>query len=97
MPPLLPVAAISAGVLAGQPVLDLDYGEDSSADVDANFVMSRDGRWIEVQTTAEGAPFHPELFMAMARWPRRRHSAVVRPVGFLGSTGKSVMGAAGSS
>jgi ribonuclease PH len=34
--------------------------------VDANFVMSRDGRWIEVQSTAEGAPFQPELFTAMA-------------------------------
>ena len=66
MPLLLPVAAISAGVVAGQPVLVLDYSEDSSADVDANFVMSRDGRWIEVQTTAEGAPFQPELFTAMA-------------------------------
>lgn len=66
MPPLLPVAAVSAGVIGGQPVLDLDYGEDSSADVDANFVMSHDGRWIEVQTTAEGAPFQPELFTAMA-------------------------------
>ena len=66
MPALLPVAAISAGVVAGRPVLDLDYGEDSSADVDANFVMSGDGRWIEVQTTAEGAPFQPELFLAMA-------------------------------
>ena len=59
-------AAVSAGVIAGQPRLDLDYSEDSGADVDANFVMSRDGRWIEVQTTAEGAPFHPELFTAMA-------------------------------
>jgi ribonuclease PH len=67
MPPLLPVAAVSAGVVAGHPVLDLDYAEDSAADVDANFVMSRDGRWIEVQTTAEGAPFQPELFTEMAR------------------------------
>ena len=66
LPPMLPVAAVSAGVVAGRPVLDLDYAEDSEADVDANFVMSRDGRWIEVQTTAEGAPFRPELFMAMA-------------------------------
>lgn len=66
LPPLLPVAAVSAGVAGGRPVLDLDYSEDSSADVDANFVMSRDGRWIEVQTTAEGAPFAPELFTAMA-------------------------------
>ena len=66
MPPLLPVAAVSAGVVGGQPVLDLEYSEDSSADVDANFVMSGDGRWIDVQTTAEGAPFRPELFTAMA-------------------------------
>lgn len=66
LPPILPVAAVSAGVVAGRPVLDLDYGEDSGADVDANFVMCGDGRWIEVQTTAEGAPFHPGLFMAMA-------------------------------
>ncbi|MBM9535866.1 ribonuclease PH [Desulfobulbus alkaliphilus] len=65
-PALLPVAAVSAGVVAGRPLLDLDYGEDSSADVDANFVMSGDGRWIEVQTTAEGKPFHPELFTSMA-------------------------------
>lgn len=66
MPHLLPVAAISAGVVAGQVLLDLDYAEDAVADVDANFVMCGDGRWIEVQTTAEGAPFHPDLFMRMA-------------------------------
>jgi ribonuclease PH len=65
LPPILPVAAVSVGVVAGRPLLDLDYAEDSSADVDANFVMSGDGRWIEVQTTAEGAPFRPELFTAM--------------------------------
>lgn len=66
LPVILPVAAVSAGVWSDQPILDLDYAEDSAADVDANFVMSRDGRWIEVQTTAEGAPFRPELFTAMA-------------------------------
>lgn len=66
LPALLPVAAVSAGVVAGRPLLDLDYGEDSSADVDANFVMSGDGRWIEVQSTAEGKPFQPELFTVMA-------------------------------
>ncbi len=71
LPAILPVAAVSAGVVAGQPVLDLDYAEDSDADVDANFVMSRDGRWIEVQTTAEGAPFRPELFTAMAELASR--------------------------
>lgn len=65
MPELLPVAAVSVGIVNGQPVLDLDYSEDSTADVDANFVMSGDGRWIEVQTTAEGSPFQPELFSEM--------------------------------
>ncbi|MDD2463674.1 MAG: ribonuclease PH [Desulfobulbus sp.] len=65
LPAILPVAAVSVGVVAGQPVLDLDYSEDSGADVDANFVMCGDGRWIEVQTTAEGVPFQPELFSTM--------------------------------
>ena len=60
------VAAISMGIVDGNALLDLDYREDSGADVDANFVMSGDGRWIEVQTTAEGAPFRPEQFTAMA-------------------------------
>lgn len=66
MPEILPVAAVSVGVVDGKLLLDLDYNEDSSADVDANFVMSGDGRWIEVQTTAEGSPFQPELFTQMA-------------------------------
>ncbi len=66
LPPILPVAAVSVGVVGGQPVLDLDYSEDAGADVDANFVMAGDGRWIEVQSTAEGVPFQPESFMAMA-------------------------------
>ena len=71
LPPVLPVAAVSVGIVSGVPVLDLDYTEDSSADVDANFVMSGDGRWIEVQTTAEGVPFRPELFSAMAELATR--------------------------
>lgn len=66
LPAILPVAAVSAGVVGGQSLLDLDYSEDSSAAVDANFVMCGDGRWIEVQTTAEGEPFRPELLMTMA-------------------------------
>ena len=68
LPSVMPVAAVSVGVVAGQPVLDLDYSEDSGADVDANFVMCGDGRWIEVQTTAEGQPFHPEMFTTMAAY-----------------------------
>jgi ribonuclease PH len=51
------VAAISCGIYAGQPVLDLDYAEDSEAGTDANFVMTGKGGIIEVQGSAEGAPF----------------------------------------
>lgn len=51
------VAAVSCGLYAGQPVLDLDYAEDSEAGVDGNFVLTGAGRLIEVQTTAEGATF----------------------------------------
>ena len=47
------VGAISVGVVGGEPLLDLDYGEDSTADVDMNVVMRGDGRLIEVQATAE--------------------------------------------
>jgi ribonuclease PH len=51
------VAAVSCGIYAGQPLLDLDYPEDSEAGVDGNFVMSGSGRLIEVQMSAEGATF----------------------------------------
>ena len=52
-----PVAAVSAGVVRGEPLLDLCYEEDSAADVDVNIVMNASGEFIEVQGTAEGAPF----------------------------------------
>lgn len=51
------VAAVSCGIYAGQPVLDLDYPEDSEAGVDGNFVMTGGGRLIEVQMSAEGSTF----------------------------------------
>ncbi len=51
------VAAVSCGIYAGQPVLDLDYPEDSAAGTDGNFVMTGRGRLIEVQMSAEGATF----------------------------------------
>ncbi|MBY0572591.1 MAG: ribonuclease PH [Undibacterium sp.] len=51
------VAAISVGVYQGQPVLDLDYVEDSGCDTDMNVVMNQDGQFIEVQGTAEGVAF----------------------------------------
>ncbi|QQS00184.1 MAG: ribonuclease PH [Austwickia sp.] len=51
------VAAVSVGVVGGAPVLDLDYVEDVDADTDMNVVMTGDGRYVEVQGTAEGEPF----------------------------------------
>ncbi|WP_300438374.1 ribonuclease PH [uncultured Mameliella sp.] len=51
------VAAVSCGIYAGQPVLDLDYPEDSEAGTDGNFILRGDGRLIEVQMSAEGSTF----------------------------------------
>jgi ribonuclease PH len=51
------VSAVSVGIVDGEPLLDLDYGEDSTAEVDMNVVMTGDGRLIEVQATAEQVPF----------------------------------------
>ncbi|MGB3223615.1 MAG: ribonuclease PH [Desulforhopalus sp.] len=71
LPDIMPVAAISAGIVNGEAILDLDYTEDSSAETDANFVMSGDGRWIEIQATAEGKPFTDEAYQAMAKYARK--------------------------
>jgi len=51
------VAAVSVGIVDGEPRLDLEYTEDSAAEVDMNVVMTGDGRLVEVQSTAEGVPF----------------------------------------
>ena len=51
------VAAVSCGIYAGQPVLDLDYDEDSEAGVDGNFVITGSGKLVEIQMSAEGATF----------------------------------------
>lgn len=56
------VAAISCGIYEGEAVLDLDYAEDSSAETDSNFVMTGSGGIVEIQGTAEGAPFSEEEF-----------------------------------
>ena len=55
------VAAVSVGIVDGTALLDLDYSEDSRAEVDMNVVMTGDGRLVEVQATAEAAPFTREL------------------------------------
>ena len=59
------VAAISVGIYQGTPVLDLDYLEDSAAETDLNVIMTDAGGFIEVQGTAEGAPFQPAELNAM--------------------------------
>ena len=63
------VAAISAGIVGGVPLLDLDYSEDSTAEVDANVVMTADGGLVEVQATAERTPLtraHLDELLALA-------------------------------
>jgi len=59
------VAAVSCGIVNGVAMVDLDYNEDSSAQVDANFVISSEGKLIEIQATAEGRPFTPEQLEQM--------------------------------
>jgi ribonuclease PH len=65
------VAAISCGVWKGEAVLDLDYDEDSTAQTDANFVLTGNGGLVELQGTAEGAPFSDEQFAQMLKLARK--------------------------
>jgi len=59
------IAAISVGIYKGTPVADLDYPEDSEADTDLNVIMTDEGGFIEIQGTAEGAPFQQDELDAM--------------------------------
>jgi ribonuclease PH len=72
------VAAVSCGIVKGQPVLDLDYAEDSSAETDANFVLTGAGGFVEVQATAEGAPFTDEQFAELLRLARKGIAELVQ-------------------
>src|SRR5580704_8098639 len=65
------VAAISCGIWQGAAVLDLDYAEDSTAETDANFVMTGAGGLVEIQGTAEGAPFSDEEFASLLKLARK--------------------------
>lgn len=65
------VAAISCGVCNGKPVLDLDYEEDSSATMDANFILTSDGKIIEIQCTAEEAPVGEDEFNELFKLARK--------------------------
>ncbi|PZO87756.1 MAG: ribonuclease PH [Sphingomonas sanxanigenens] len=64
------VAAISCGIYEGNPVLDLDYIEDSNAHADANFVLTEDGNIAEAQATAEGATYDEEALLRLLRLAR---------------------------
>ena len=64
-PMRVPIAAISAGIIEGEARVDLPYVEDSQAEVDCNFVMTGDGRFVEVQATAEKDAFSAEQYAAL--------------------------------
>ena len=72
------VAATSVGIVDGEPLLDLAYDDDSRADVDMNIVKTGDGRFIEVQGTAEAIPFGRDALLHAARSRRPRHQAAGR-------------------
>jgi ribonuclease PH len=72
------VAAISCGIYRGQPVLDLDYVEDSSAETDANFVLTGAGGLVEIQGTAEGAPFTEDQLGELLRLARKGVTELVQ-------------------
>lgn len=72
------LASVSCGVCGGTPVLDIDYSEDSTADTDMNFVLDGDGNFIEVQGTAEGAPFTEEQLSTMTSYARKGISELIK-------------------
>lgn len=65
------VASVSSGIFDGQVVLDLDYAEDSVAETDMNFVMNQDGKYIEIQGTAEGSVFSMDQLVKMSEYAER--------------------------
>jgi len=65
------VAAVSCGIVRGLPVLDLNYDEDSTAETDANFVLTGAGGLVEIQGTAEGSPFTEDQLTALLRLARK--------------------------
>ncbi|MBW8618546.1 MAG: ribonuclease PH [Hyphomicrobiales bacterium] len=79
------VAAISCGIVKGTPVIDLDYAEDSTAETDANFVMTGSGGLVEIQGTAEGKPFSEEELLALLKLAKNG-------IGTLVSMQKSIIG-----
>ena len=72
------ISAISVGLVKGEPLVDLDYREDSSAEADLNVICSSDGKLIEVQGAAEKAPFAVEQFHEMVAIGQRSCESVDR-------------------
>ena len=85
------IAAVSCGLYEGVAVLDLDYSEDSNAQVDTNFVLTTEGHFVEVQGTAEGKPFTQESFDAMLSLARKG----VAELAVIQNTALGLSGAAG--
>ena len=65
------VAAVSCGICDGEALLDLDYEEDSQAQADTNFVLTEEGRIVEIQGTAEGEPFENNQFEELMKLARQ--------------------------
>jgi ribonuclease PH len=78
MPIIDQVAAISCGVLKEEALLDLDYQEDSNAEVDANFVITGSGNLVEIQATAEKGSFGDEAFGQMLKLARSGVEELIR-------------------
>jgi len=72
------VAAVSCGIYKGVPVLDLDYLEDSDAEADANFVLTSTGKIVEIQATAEEAPFAEEQYTELMKLARKGVAELAR-------------------
>jgi ribonuclease PH len=72
------VAAVSCGIYRGSAILDLDYAEDSAAETDANFVLTASGGLVEVQGTAEGAPFTDDQLTELLRLARKGVGELVK-------------------
>lgn len=72
------IAAVSVGICAGKPVLDLDYIHDSTAEVDLNVVMTEDGRYVEIQGTAEHNPFTEEHLEALRQLAKKGIKALIK-------------------
>ncbi|MEE8284684.1 MAG: ribonuclease PH [Alphaproteobacteria bacterium] len=85
------IAAVSCGLYEGVAVLDLDYAEDSTAQVDTNFVLTTEGHFVEVQGTAEDKPFTQESFDAMLSLARKG----VAELAVIQNTALGLSGAAG--